>query len=336
MTTLVTGASGFIGGELTRKLAAAGERVRVLARQTSDLSALESLDLEVVRGDLSNAAALADAVAGAAVIFHCAALAADWGSWGNFKRSNVIGVHNLLTAAERAGVVERFVHVSSTDVYGYPKQVGNESSQMKDVGYPYNRSKILGEQQVHGWHDRTGLPTTVVRPATVFGERSPTFTVELARRLLAGQLPIIAGGRSHAGLIYVGDLLDAMLAAATEPEAVGQVYNLRDPVDLTWREAIQALAVGLGVAWAPRNIPGPAAVAAAHLMEAVYKALRKQDRPLLTRHLVATMTRDQGYPIGKAQRELGFAPRVGLEAGLERSIDWLLSPEGQAALAAHH
>lgn len=336
MVTLVTGASGFIGGELTRTLASHGERVRVLARPSSDLSALDGLDLEVIRGELSDTAALADAVAGAAVIFHCAALTADWGSWEDFERSNVTGVRSLLAAAERAGVVERFVHVSSTDVYGYPKQVGDESSPMRDVGYPYNKSKILGERHVQHSHDSAGLPTTIVRPATVFGERSPTFTVELARRLLAGQLPLVAGGRSHAGLIYVGDLVDAMLVAATKPQAVGEVYNLRDPVDMSWREAIAAMAAGLGVTKPPRNIPGPAAVAAAHLMEVVYKLLRRRSRPLLTRHVVAILTRDQGYPIGKAERDLAFAPRIGLEVGLARSIDWLLSPEGQAALAAPH
>ncbi|MDJ0497354.1 MAG: NAD-dependent epimerase/dehydratase family protein [Acidimicrobiia bacterium] len=334
MTTLVTGASGFIGSHLVSSLAARGEEVRVLARPSSDLGSLAGLGVAVVRGDLSDPKSLREAAADVRVIYHCAALASDWGPWADFVRANVGGVASLLDAAVAAGTVERFVHVSTTDVYGYPRRVPEESGPRRDVGLAYNRSKILGELLVEECHRRTGLPTTIVRPVTVFGERSQPFAVEIGRLLLAGQMPLIGGGTVRAGLIYVADLVDAMITAAIAPQAVGQAYNLRDPEDMTWRQFIVGYADGLGISRRLRTVPEPLAVAGAHIMERTYRAMGRKERPLLTHLAVKVMTRDQGYPISRAQRDLGFAPRVGLEGGQQRTIEWLLSPEGQAAIAA--
>lgn len=333
MTILVTGGSGFIGGELTRILVERGEAVRVLARSTSNLGRFSNLPLETVRGELNDRAALQDATANVRVVYHCAALAADWGPWSEFEAANVTGVKNLLEATVDTGTIERFVHVSSSDVYGYPRIPADESQPMKDVGYRYNRSKIMSERLVDECHRKTGLPTTIIRPVTVFGPRSYTFSVGMARLLLDGDLPFLAKGQARAGLIYVDDLVDGMIAAAAEPRAVGRVYNLRDPSDMTWREALLTLAEGMGAVTRQRNVPKPVALAAAVGLEAVYSFFRIRTRPLLTRHLVHTMTRDQGYSIARAQEELGFAPRVGVEEGFRRTIEWLRSAEGQAALA---
>lgn len=332
MTTLVTGASGFIGGELTRMLIERGEQVRILARPTSNLAHLKGLPVETVRGGLDNTAALVDATSNIEVIYHCAALAADWGPWSDFERANITGVKNLLRASVDAGTVQRFVHVSTTDVYGYPRKAVDESYGLHDVGYPYNRSKIRSEQLVDECHQQTGLPTTIIRPVTVFGPRSYTFSVGIGRLLLEGDLPLIANGRARAGLAYVDDLVEGMIAAAKSPVAVGQAYNLRDPSNITWKESLLALAEGLGAIPRPRNIPTPVALTIAMGLEAIYSLLRIKTRPLLTRQIVYAMGRDQGYSIDKAQNELGFTPKVGVEKGLQRTIDWLNSAEGQAAL----
>lgn len=332
MNTLVTGASGFIGGELTRLLVERGERVRVLARPTSNLDPLARLPLDIVRAEFDDPTALIAATAQTQVIYHCAALAADWGLWRDFAAVNVTGVKNLLDAAVQAGTIERFVHVSSSDVYGYPRTPVDESQPLRDVGYHYNRSKIMSERLVDECHRQTGLPTTIIRPVTVFGPRSYNFTVGLARLLGDGDLPFLAQGRARAGLIYVGDLLDGMIVAAGSDQAIGQAYNLRDPSDMTWRDALLTLAEGVGAVSRPRNIPAFVAVTAAFGLEAAYSLFRIKTRPILTRQVVYAMTRDQGYPIEKAQRELGFAPEIGVEEGFRRTIEWLQSTEGQAAL----
>ncbi len=120
MRALVTGASGFLGGRLAQILAGRGEEVTVLARARADLRHLDGCPIRVVRGALSDGAALHDAVRDRTHVFNCAAHSSDWGPRRVFEEANVMGVANLLAAARRVGGFERFVHVSTTDVYGYP------------------------------------------------------------------------------------------------------------------------------------------------------------------------------------------------------------------------
>ena len=123
-----------------------------------------------------------------------------------------------------------------------------------------------------------------------------------------------------------------MVDAATAFQAIGETYNLRDPAHFTWRDTILRLAAGLGITKPLRNVPGVIALGAAATMEMIARARRQVNRPLLTRQLVYAMTRDQCYPIDKAERELWFRPKVGVEQGLKLSVEWLHSPEGKAAL----
>ncbi|RMF24198.1 MAG: NAD-dependent epimerase/dehydratase family protein, partial [Deltaproteobacteria bacterium] len=166
MTVLVTGATGFLGGRLAEVLKERGERVRLLVRREG---ALDGRGYEVARGCLEDRDSLRRAVEGAHIVYHCAGLASDWAPWSEFLAVNVTGVRNLVDAAAEAGCVQRFVHVSTTDVYGYPRRPCDESYGFHDVGLPYNRSKGLGEQEVWRVHRQIGLPVTVVRPASIYG-----------------------------------------------------------------------------------------------------------------------------------------------------------------------
>ncbi|MFD3374080.1 aminotransferase class I/II-fold pyridoxal phosphate-dependent enzyme [Streptomyces sp. NPDC058697] len=330
---LVTGASGFIGGHLTRRLAERGHRVRVLVREGSDRSAFEGVDVEVVIGELGDPASLRRATAGVRHVYNCAGMSADWGPWEEFRRINVDGSRNLVEAAHHAGTVERLLHLSTTDVYGYPVAPCDESAEPKDIGLPYNRSKVLGERAVRQAAERTGLPVTVVRPVSVYGPRSKDFVIEIATLLLSRQMVYIRGGAVPAGLIYVGNLVDGMIAACTSDAAVGKAYNMRDPDPTTWREYVEALARGLGVKPPAFSLPTPVARGVAAVSEKLYGALRVKSRPVLTRHAVHLFDRDQSYAIDRARDDFGFKSEVGFETGVELTLAWLDSPEGRKIVA---
>ncbi|NKZ06728.1 type I polyketide synthase [Actinomadura latina] len=329
---LVAGASGFIGGHLTRRLAEIGHRVRVLVREGSDRSAFADLPVEVEVGSLTDLDALLRATDGVRHVYNCAGKSADWGPWEEFEQANVTGCRNLVDAARRAGTVERFVHLSTTDVYGYPVRPCDERTEPNDIGLPYNRSKLLGEKAVRQAAERAGLPLTVIRPVSVYGPRSKDFVVEIAALLKSRQMVYVRRGMAPAGLLYVANAVDGMIAACGSEAAAGGVYNLRDPEMTTWREYIEALAAGLGVKPPAMSLPRPLAAGVAGAAEKVYGALRVKARPVLTRHAVHLLERDQSYPIDRAREDFGFKSEVSFEEGMARTIAWLESPEGREQL----
>lgn len=320
--TLVTGASGFVGGALTRRLVLRGERVRVLARPTSRLDHLAGLEVEVALGSLEDAASLAAAFRGVGTAYHCAGLSADWAPWWAFYRANVAGVRNVLRAAERTPTLRRLLHVSTTDVYGYRRQPGDESTPVRDVGLGYNRSKGLGEAVVWAHHRRTGLPVTVVRPASIYGPRSKDFVLEFARLIRKGQMVLVDGGRAPAGLLYIDNAVDAIVAAAESEAAAGRVYALRDEVPVTWRTYTDAMADALGAPRVRISLSEPAALGAAWAAERAHRALGRPGRPPLTRHSMLLLSRPQNFPLGRARADLAFRSRVPFEEGVARAAAW--------------
>lgn len=323
MAVLVTGASGFLGGRLSQILLAQGVAVRILARATSDLRHLPGPQVQVITGSLSDVECLARAVDGVTHIYHCAACSTDWAPWPVFFEANVEGVRNLLRAAAQAQTLQRFLHVSTTDVYGYPHQPCDESQPLKDVGLPYNRTKCLGEECVWEESRRSGLPVTIVRPATIYGPRGKAFATDIAKLIRQGWMAVIDGGHAPGGFCYVDNVAHAMIQAATARETLGRAYNLSEGTGITWRTYVDALAEGLGECRPWINLPAAIAFMLARALEFPHRRLRVPGRPLLTRHAVYLLSRNQEYPAERARREFGFSPRISFEEGMERTVSWL-------------
>jgi nucleoside-diphosphate-sugar epimerase len=255
-------------------------------------------------------------------VFHCAACSSDWAPRRVFEEANVTGVSNLLAAARRAGGIARFVHVSTTDVYGYPHEPCAESHPAVDAGLPYNSTKCAGEALV--WAAaREGLPVTVIRPATIYGPRSKDFAVEIAKHIRAGSMLVIDHGRAPGGFAYVDNVAGAMIAAAEAGATAGRAYNIADGTGATWRMYVDALADGLGRRRPWLDLPSAIALPLARTMEAVHGALHLPGRPLLTRHAVLLLSRNQEYPADAARRDFGFAPAISLKEGIARTVEWL-------------
>jgi nucleoside-diphosphate-sugar epimerase len=325
MTILITGASGFLGGRLAQVLIERREAVRVLVRRTSALGHLSGLQVEVLYGNLEEPESLAAAVAGVRLVYHCAACSTDWAPWKVYYTTNVLGVRNLLQAALREKKLERFLHVSTTDVYGYPLRPCDESFPITDIRLPYNRSKGLGEKAVWAAYRQKKMPVTVVRPATIYGPRGKDFVAKVAELIRQGLMPVVDGGRTPAGLIYVDNAVNGIIGAAAAPLSLGQAYNLRDDTSETWRQYVDALAEGLGRPPPWINLPYGLAFGLAALCEMFYSMARAHNHPLLTRHALYLLSRDQSYPIAKAQRHFGYRPHVSFQEGITRTIHWLNS-----------
>jgi len=320
--SLVTGGSGFLGSHLVEALVARGEKVRVLVRPTSKIDHLENLKVELVYGDMNNIQSLREAVQNVERVYHCAAIATDWGTWESFRNTNVTGVHNLLEVALEAGV-GKFIHVSSTDVYGHPDYPADETTPYRFRGWPYGDTKIEGEQLVWTYYQKHHLPITIVRPVNIYGPRSITFVTDIVELLKSGSMIHIGNGGKSAGLAYVTNVVNVILRVADSKGSVGQAYNVSDGSDVTWRQYVDRLAKIVGVSSPKIVIPYRLAYLVGWKMEKLYGLLPIKGRPLLTRMAAELFDTNQGFPINKARRELGYEPEVDFEEGMRRVEVWL-------------
>ncbi len=306
MYVLVTGASGFIGRRLVRRLIADGHRVRAL-QMPADVAA-PLAGTEPFRADLTDVDAMRRACEGIDWIFHLAARVGDWGTEEEFVSVNVEGTRNLLEGAWAARC-SRVVMVSSIVVYGWrlhDGQCDEDAPREYGVG-PYGRTKRASEELALDYHAFGRVPVTVVRPGNVFGPGSGLWVDELARVIRAGQGLLIDGGAGDATLAYVDNVVE-VIAAATAVAAEGRIYNVNDGSGVTWRQYFADLAGLLGCPPPTRSVPSGVAMATAAALERVWRALRRSDRPLVTREAVTLLASRHAVPIERARRELNFRP----------------------------
>lgn len=327
MNVLVTGASGLLGHALALRLTQDGDNVRVLLRDPEkQLPLFGDTAVEWVKGSLQDKERLFDAVKGVDEVYHCAATSTDWAPWKQFVAGNVDGVRNLLEVVKEHCNLRRFLHVSSTDVYGYPKSPCSEDVAMKDAGLPYNMTKIAGEKLVRA-AGVEGLPITIVRPATIYGPRDHDFVTEVFQQLKQNNMPLIGGGRSSPGLLFINNAVDGLIAAARSPNTIGKVYNLRDESAETWEEYLHEFADQAELPRTKLRLPLWFAWSMACSLEVVHKLLGWKARPLLTRHTVYLMTRDAAFPIDRARKDFGFRSKVSFQEAVARSVDWVRSQQ---------
>ena len=324
---LVTGATGFIGGRLAQRLLQEGYQVRCLVRPGSDTSLLESLDVELAPGDLASRHSLTRAAKGCRYVVHCGARVSDWGTAAEIERTNVGGTRNLLEAAADA-TVQRVVHFSTTDVYGYPGGVAveetNTGGRFRNL---YAQTKLAAEAEVRRIERSRGLDAVILRPATVYGPRSTDVVGEIARAMRGGNMVLVDRGRAVAGLCYVDNLVDAAVLALRHEAAPGQAFNVTDGLSVTWKEFTDGLAAGLGYAPVRWSMPYWMALGIGYSLEHGYRLLRATTRlevaPLLSRQAVHVLGRPQDFSNRKAREVLGWEPRVDYATGLGNTVAWL-------------
>jgi nucleoside-diphosphate-sugar epimerase len=326
---LVTGASGFIGGRLTRRLLQEGRQVRCLVRESSDVSQLRELDVEIAVGDLTSPPSLARAVQGCRYVLHCGALVSDWATRQEIAAANVDGTRNLLDACVGASV-QRVVHFSTTDVYGYPGAPSVEETQTgADFANWYSQTKREAEAEVRRVQSGHPMEVVILRPATVYGPGSKEVVGEIARAMRGRNMLLVDRGRSVAGLCYVDNLTDAALLALAHEDAPGQVFNVCDGLDVTWREFTDRLADGLGYDPVRWSMPYWMASSIGFSLEHGYRALRRTTGltapPLLSRQAVQVLGRDQDFSNRHVRDVLGWEPRVDYASGMQATVAWLNS-----------
>ncbi|WP_328400226.1 NAD-dependent epimerase/dehydratase family protein [Nocardia sp. NBC_00403] len=342
MKVLVTGASGFLGGALVRRLVEDGAHdVAILARRTSNLADLGEArtEVEVILGDLGDKASLIRATSGVDVVFHSAARVDERGTRDQFWDENVRATERLLDSARRGGA-SRFVFISSPsammDYHG-----GDLIDVDESLPYPrrylnlYSETKAAAERAVSA-ADTPGFRTCALRPRAIWGagDRSGPI-VRLLSRTATGTLPDLSYGRAvFASLCHVDNIVDACIKAAESDAVGGKAYFIADTEQTNVWEFLGSVATDLGYR-PPTRRPNPRVLAASvNVIETVWRipAVATRWSPPLSRYAVALMTRSATYDTSAAARDFGYRPIVDRDTGLAGFLAWLETQGGVVEL----
>ncbi len=308
-TVLVTGGGGFIGSHLVEQLVTLGAKTRALVHYNSrgtwgwlDQSPLAK-EVEVIAGDIGDPDSVTTATQGAEIVFHLAALIAipySYTAPESYVRTNVQGTLNALQAARRFGV-SRFIHTSTSEVYGTAREVPIKETHPLQGQSPYSASKIGADKIAESFQCSFGVPVVTIRPFNTYGPRQSARAVipTIITQLLEG-VGVVKLGSLHPtrDLNFVTNTVEGYLAAVEPDAAIGETFNLGSNREITIGDLAQLLIQLVGT-------------------DARIESESQRIRPANSEveRLLADNT--------KAKQILGWAPRVTLEDGLQQTIDWL-------------
>ncbi|HMP77611.1 MAG TPA: NAD-dependent epimerase/dehydratase family protein [Kiritimatiellia bacterium] len=315
-TVLVTGATGFTGSVLLRKLVECGVTVHAIARNEPP-EALRALPVKWFRGQVYDPAVVREAAAGVQFIFHVAAAYRAAGIADEvYELVHVTSTKLLVEAAAAQPGFQRFVHVSTVGVHGHIDNPPADETYRFAPGDLYQNTKAEAERWLHAIAPRFNLNYTVIRPAAIMGA-DDTRLLKVFKLATKPVFPMLGFGRCLYHLIHVEDLADAMLVAAVHPAAAGEAFIIGNTEPIRLADMGRTIAHTLGRPFIPVRIPAWPFFLAAGLCEALCKPLGLE--PPIHRRRVAFFTKDRAFNTAKMRDRLGFTPRFTNEQGIRET-----------------
>jgi nucleoside-diphosphate-sugar epimerase len=332
-TAVVTGASGWLGQNLVRALVRQPrrQRVRCLVHDSYDAALLEVVSgkIETVVGDVRDPSAIDRLFEGVGrdTVFHAAAVIHPRHSTRELFDVNVGGTQLVLDRARRAQVA-RFVQVSSNSPFGAnPTEHDRFTEESCYAPYlAYGQSKHEAEQLVQRAHERGDVSTVIVRPPWFYGPYQPDRQTQFFAAVRRGRFPCVAPGTQRRSMVFTGNLVDALLLAETSRAAAGQAYWIADAEPYALRDILATVRIAIEAEGLPVShrraplVPRLCAVAA----ERLDRAAQSAGRYVQAAHVLGELKDTIACDIGKARRELGYEPAVGLLDGMRTSVRWCL------------
>lgn len=322
---LITGATGFLGGALARRLGAMARfDTHTTGRNEVAGRKLSKAGLGFIAADLTDRQAVMALVEGVDTVVHSAGLASPWGPESAFRKANVVATRNVVDACRKHSV-RRLVHVSTPSLYfDFSDRLGIRENQPLPprMVNAYARTKLEAEGIVDR-ASQAGLRSVILRPRALFGPGDTTILPRLIRALEARRLPIIGRGENLIDLTYIDNAVDALIASIDAPNGVcGGRFNITNGEPIRLWPMIHRIAKALGLAQPTRRVPYRLALGIATGLETFHRIARPDEEPILTRYSVGILGRTMTLDITAARRDLGYSPRVNMDEGLQRFLAW--------------
>lgn len=324
MKVLVTGATGFIGSHLVKRLVDDGHYVRCLVRKTSNVDELKELNINFAYGDIQEKKSLEEAVEGKEIIYHLIGIgslsANSEEEFKQFYEINVLGIKNLLDALlSKNPNIKKVIYLSSTAAVGLQNGIINEETPCIPVT-PYQKSKYESEKLILDYYEKHGLPITIIRPCMVYGPGSlHSEILRMCKFIERGVFPLFNNGNNSVPLVYVTDLVQGITLAAEKTKG-GKIYFMTNDKISTMNQIIDVISQTMGVRVFRIKIPKRFAKFCAYILENI--ALMFKFKPIITRERINSMTTNRGFSIEKAKKELGYNPNVPMEEGIKETVRW--------------
>jgi dihydroflavonol-4-reductase len=317
--TLVTGATGFTGSHLVRSLVRDGHRVRVLVRSAARAAAVLPRGIEVVIGEIDDAATIGEAVSGTRTIYHLAAAYREARHTDQYYWDVNVGFTGLLLDAARSEGIERFVHCSTVGVMSHianPPADEEHPYQPADI---YQQTKCEAEKIARAAHREHGVPVAVARPTAIYGP-GDTRLLKMFRLIAQERFVILGSKDIYYHMVHVDDLVAGLRLLGEHPDAVGQVFILGGERYYKLRTIVDWIAHAVGARPPRWRLPAWPFQVAGTLCEKICIPLGIE--PPIYRRRVDFFTKSRAFTIAKAKRVLGYAPRIDLETGIVATAEW--------------
>ena len=320
MNVFITGATGFIGTHVVKRLAKTEHKLVCLARPTSDVSELEKQGVTIIRGDVTDKDSLLKGMRGCKWVINLANLYSFWEPDKQiFSDINIAGTRNVMECALETGVA-KVVHISTAGIYGKPKDSPfTEESPVGPVRFSeYFRTKYEGDLIAWELHEKKGLPLLMIYPTAVLGPGDPKATGRYIQDLIHRRLPARVFEDSILTFVHVRDVAEAIVRALEKENNIGEKY-LVGKHQLPWREINQMVSEISGVALPKMRLPDFMVVLNAKLLTFIANLIKKP--PMWAMAIDQMRTMKEGFVIdgSKAERELGIS-YTPVRAALEEAI----------------
>ena len=316
---LVTGATGFLGKYVVEELVEHGYQVRAFGRNSKIGRSLENTSVSFFQGDLTNAEDVSEACKGMDLVVHAGAPSTVWGPWEDFFQANVLGTKYVLEACRQTDI-QRLVYVSSPSIYAAPKDqlaIKESDAQEENNLNNYIRSKLASEKLFKDYPD---VPSIILRPRGLFGIGDTSILPRVINLSQKIGIPLIGDGCQLMDMTCVENVALAIRLAIEAPEAKGEVYNITNGEPRAFRDLLEESLTGLGYPIKYRKIPASLLSGIASSLEFLYKSLNLKGEPPLTRYTYYLLRYSQTLDISKAERELGYRPKISISEGIEQYV----------------